>query len=150
MTQTLRAMRSAALLLLATSIGACDGVNVLDYLEGQPPVATTRNTRALPGSEMGLVLVNRSLEYWEYGACSHELDRLVDGAWQEVAEPRCDIFTLNGYSIHAGETREWLVPLPTIEGTYRIRFRFTHSPNAVSEEVWVVSNRFIISTTLPD
>lgn len=143
-------VRFTALLSLVAVLTACDGVSLFDP-SASPPVVRTERASVPSGGAMPLLLINESQEYWDYGACSHQVDRLEAGTWVMVDNSLAKPCIAVAYSLGAGETANRSVTLPTVEGTYRIRFRFLHFPNNRSEAVWATSNQFIVgATTLPD
>ncbi len=133
-----------ASVVLLTAVAGCDGEGLIPDLT-RPPDAVTAFTSVPAGTaSIDLILTNRSMKYWEYGACSHSLDRMGPTGWTTVLDGRQVLCVAVGYSLRAGKSVTVTVPLPPEQGIYRIRFDFLHFPDNRAERVEVTSNEFAV------
>ncbi len=143
-----RLTKSAPLtsVLLLALVAGCSGDPLMPNVT-QPPEAVTAVMSVPAGAaSIDLVLTNRSVKSWEFGGCSHSLDRKSVSllGWHTIHDGRQMLCTAVGYSLRAGESVTIPVPLPPESGTYRIRFDFAHFPNDRVEHVEVTSNEFTV------
>ncbi len=137
--------RFASVILLALVVG-CDGDGLMPDLT-RPPEAVTAVASVPAGTaSIDLILSNRSAKSWEYGGCSHSLDRKGVSllGWTTVHDGRQMLCIAVGHSLRPGESVTITVPLPPEQGIYRIRFDFLHFPDDRAVRVEVTSNEFAV------